>query len=44
MKDGGAAFPVIGKHSSRGQMELDSSGMSLRDFFAGAALAGFWAD
>jgi hypothetical protein len=33
-----SAFPVIGKHSSQGRMEIDSPGMTLRDWFAGQAL------
>jgi hypothetical protein len=36
--DGGSAFPVIGKHSSQGRMEMDSPGMTLRDWYAGQAL------
>jgi hypothetical protein len=38
MKDGGSAFPVIGKHSPQGRIEMDSPGMTLRDWFAGQAL------
>jgi hypothetical protein len=38
MKDGGSAFPVIGKHSPQGIMEIDSAGMTLRDWFAGQSL------
>jgi hypothetical protein len=40
MKYSGPAFPVIGKHNPHGTMEIYSSGMTLRDYFAGRCLAG----
>jgi hypothetical protein len=45
MKDGGSAFPVMDTYVSpqTGEQRLDcmSYGMSLRDWFAGQALAGY---
>lgn len=39
MNDGGPAFPVITGHSS-----LNSSGMTLRDYFAAKAMQGVYAN
>lgn len=39
-KDGGAAFPQI---TELGDIASTSGGMSLRDWFAGQALAGYFA-
>lgn len=41
INDGGPAFPVTAEQSPSGQFAL--SGMSLRDWFAGQALAGMMA-
>lgn len=38
--DGGPAFPVPDSHCPNGQVQYGSYGMSLRDYFAGQALAG----
>lgn len=43
MKDGGPAFPVEQKHDD-GTLFYASKGMSLRDWFAGQALAGLIAN
>jgi hypothetical protein len=43
MKDlGGAAFPVL-KHYANGHIEQVAKGMSLRDYFAAAAVQGLLA-
>ena len=39
-KDGGPAFPVPDTYHPNGQIEYGATGMSLRDWFAGQALAG----
>jgi hypothetical protein len=46
MKDGGAAFPLSQQffENDRQVAEAQHSGMSLRDWFAGQALAGYIAD
>jgi hypothetical protein len=41
MKDGGPAFPVLDYNPIREQLECFSSGMTLRDWFAGQALSGY---
>ena len=41
MKDGGAAFPVFDSTSFEGLYACRYMGMTLRDWFAGQALAGF---
>jgi hypothetical protein len=38
--DGGPAFPVPDTYHPGGQVEYGATGMSLRDWFAGQALAG----
>jgi hypothetical protein len=38
--DGGPAFPVADSHHASGQVQYGSNGMTLRDYFAGQALAG----
>jgi hypothetical protein len=38
MKDGGSAFPVIGKHSPQRRMETDSPSMTLRDWLGEQSL------
>ena len=38
-KDGGPAFPVPDTYHPNGQIEYGATGMSLRDWFAGQALA-----
>lgn len=38
--DGGPAFPVPDTHHPDGQIQYGANGMSLRDWFAGQALAG----
>lgn len=38
--DGGPAFPVPDVHHPSGRIQFGSSGMSLRDWFAGQALTG----
>lgn len=38
--DGGPAFPVADTVHSSGQVQYGFNGMSLRDYFAGQALAG----
>jgi hypothetical protein len=44
-KDGGPAFPINGHIGSDGNfIELPTQGMTLRDYFAGQALAGMLAD
>ncbi len=43
MKDGGPAFPRPGVDEAENE-SLAQSGMSLRDWFAGQALAGLTAD
>ena len=42
MKDGGPAFPIVGMQDRGGQgiLAVFNNGMSLRDWFAGQALAG----
>ncbi len=42
-KDGGPAFPVPDKDHQDGQIEYGATGMSLRAWFAGQALAGMLA-
>lgn len=42
IKDGGPAFPRVGE--GFGNPNYDAPGMSLRDWFAGQALAGFCAN
>ena len=42
--DGGPAFPVPDVHHPSGQIQFGSSGMSLRNWFAGQALAGMLAN
>ena len=42
--DGGPAFPVADSHHASGQVQYGSNGMTLRDYFAGQALAGLWAN
>ena len=39
--DGGAAFPVVDGYHKDGRHRGGESGMTLRDYFAGQALAGF---
>ena len=41
--DGGPAFPVSDTHHPDGQIQYGTNGMSLRDWFAGQALAGLMA-
>lgn len=41
VNDGGSAFPIADTVHSNGQVQYGSSGMSLRDYFAGQALAGY---
>ena len=41
--DGGPAFPVADTHHPDGQIQYGTNGMSLRDWFAGQALAGMLA-
>ena len=43
IKDGGPAFPVTPTDNS-GQIGPTEYGMSLRDWFAGKAISGIWAD
>jgi hypothetical protein len=38
--NGGAAFPCMDKHYPNGNIEYGSLGMTLRDYFAAAALQG----
>jgi hypothetical protein len=40
INDGGPAFPVPDIYHPNGQIEYGAAGMSLRDWFAGQALAG----
>jgi hypothetical protein len=40
IKDGGAAFPRPDMEYRNGQIEIGSNGMTLRDWYAGQALAG----
>jgi hypothetical protein len=41
MKDGGSAFPVRNRwDSGNDSFDLEDSGMTLRDYFAGQALVG----
>ena len=42
-KDGGPAFPTPDTHHPDGQIQYGTNGMSLRDWFAGQALAGLLA-
>jgi hypothetical protein len=42
--DGGPAFPVPDSHHANGQVQYGANGMTLRDWFAGQALAGLIAD
>ena len=48
-EDGGPAYPVIDRTQTTGEYDeihnyrMESYGMSLRDYFAGQALAGFTA-
>lgn len=43
IKDGGPAYPVPDLHMPDGQIQFGSYGMSLRDHFAGLAMAGMLA-
>jgi hypothetical protein len=43
INDGGPAFPVADTTHWDGQIQYGSNGMTLRDYFAGQALAGFCA-
>ncbi len=43
INDGGPAFPVADTHYPNGQIQYGCNGMSLRDWFAGQALAGLCA-
>ncbi len=43
INDGGPAFPVPDTYHPNGQVQYGSSGMSLRDWFAGQALCGIMA-
>jgi hypothetical protein len=38
--DGGPAFPIPDSHHANGQVQYGANGMTLRDWFAGQALAG----
>ena len=40
IQDGGPAFPVADSHHANGMVQYGCNGMSLRDWFAGQALAG----
>lgn len=40
VNDGGPAFPIADTVHSNGQVQYGTSGMSLRDYFAGQALIG----
>jgi hypothetical protein len=40
INDGGPAFPVPDSHHANGQVQYGANGMTLRDWFAGQALAG----
>jgi hypothetical protein len=42
--DGGAAFPVVDGYHKDGRHRGGESGMTLRDYFAGQALAGYVAN
>lgn len=42
--DGGRAFPVTDLHMPNGQVQVGTNGMSLRDYFAAAALTGMMAN
>jgi hypothetical protein len=44
INDGGPAFPVADTVHSTGQVQYGFTGMTLRDYFAGQALAGALAD
>ena len=44
MKDGGPAFPHDSIHQNPGGFPEPADGMSLRDWFAGRAMAGFLAN
>lgn len=43
INDGGPAFPRPVSHIAGVGIELPQQGMTLRDYFAGQALAGIWA-
>lgn len=43
INEGGPAFPVADSHHPNGQVQYGANGMTLRDYFAGQALAGFLA-
>jgi hypothetical protein len=43
INDGGPAFPVPDSHHANGQVQYGANGMTLRDWFAGQALAGMCA-
>lgn len=43
INDGGPAFPVPDSHHANGQVQYGANGMTLRDWFAGQALAGLLA-
>ncbi len=44
VNDGGPAFPVPDSHYADGQVQYGSNGMTLRDWYAGQALAGLEAN
>ena len=39
--NGGAAYPIPNTYHSNGQIDYGQNGMTLRDYFAAAALNGF---
>ena len=44
INDGGPAFPMPDSHHANGQVQYGHLGMTLRDYFAAAALQGILAD
>jgi len=44
IETGGPAFPVPDSHHANGQVQYGSNGMTLRDYFAAAALTGILAN
>lgn len=42
--DGGPAFPIPDQHNANGDVQPGWCGMTLRDYFAAKALAGFCAN
>lgn len=40
INDGGPAFPIADSYCPNGQVQYGHNGMTLRDYFAGQALAG----